>query len=319
MLHSSMLPAGGETSPGWDGTVRLGQDLARLAEIAGSRCAPAEVALLIDWDSWWALEDDGHPSDALRLRDLCLRMYRPLRTASVPVEMRHPEDDLSGYRVVVAPNLFLLSPKAAANLATFIADGGLAIIGPFSGIVASNCERGDGAHPSLLRDVVGIAVDEWWPVPGGDVGITFEDGSRYRATLWREAIRPASAETIARFDDAPLAGRPAITRNALGLGQAWYVGTVPDGPAMTDLVGRVLSAAGVRSLGVVPDGVQLLRRDGDEASYLFVANRTDEPVLVPVGDARGVDLLTGTRVEGELRLDAQGVAVVRIEAAGLSR
>jgi hypothetical protein len=49
-------------------------------------------------------------------------------------------------------------------------------------------------------------------VEHGGVGIAFTDGTRHRATIWREAIEIDSAEVVAIFEDSPLGGIPAVTR-----------------------------------------------------------------------------------------------------------
>ena len=38
--------------------MRLGRDLAALAPVAGAR-STADVVVLLDWESWWALELDS--------------------------------------------------------------------------------------------------------------------------------------------------------------------------------------------------------------------------------------------------------------------
>ncbi len=53
-FHSAMLPHGGTATRQWRETLALGADVRRLAEVAGSTTR-AEVALLLDWDSWWAV------------------------------------------------------------------------------------------------------------------------------------------------------------------------------------------------------------------------------------------------------------------------
>ena len=68
--------------------------------------------------------------------------------------------------------------------------------------------------------------------------------------------------------------------------------------------------AGVRPAAAVEPGMEVVRRvsaDGDR-SYLFCLDHTGAEQRVP---ARGVDLITGAWVEGEVRVPPRGVAVVR--------
>lgn len=314
MLHSAMLPAGGERTRGWHRTVSLGSELRRLAEVAGSRCAPAEACLLIDWESWWALDREGHPTDSLRYRDLALRAYQPLRDMNLAVDMRHPEDDLGAYRLVVAPNLFLLGTTAADRLTSFVRDGGVVLVGPFSGIVDASHRLPTGHHPGQLRDLLGISIEEWWPVAHGSVGVATASGVSVHGTVWRDAIDLGTAEAMGWFSDGVLEGRPALTRNLLGTGQAWYLGTVLDEHGMAWLMRQVTAAARVTPTALVPAGVEALVRHSGTGRYLFLANRTESDVSVPLGDIAGIDLLTGDRVADEVVLGPNGVVVIRDDA-----
>lgn len=311
MLHSAMLPPGGTTTRGWTSAVALGADLRRLAEVAGSRCPPAQVCLLVDWESWWALEQEGHPSDALRYRDLALRTYRPLRDRGFAVDMRHPEDDLSGYRLVVVPNLFLVSVRTAERLTAFARDGGIVVIGPFSGVVDAQLRLPGGHHPGQLRDLLGIAIEEWWPIPNGRVSIATSSGDAAQGAIWRDLIDLVSAEAVAWYTDGDLEGMPAITRARVGDGQAWYAGTLLDDAGMAWLIREATEAAGVAALVTVPPGVDVLVRQGPDARYVFLIERTGAETHVPLHDIRGTDLLTGVSVGGEVRLGPNGVMVIR--------
>ena len=73
-FHSAMLPHGGVETRTWREISALGDELARLDDLVGTR-VEADVALLFDWESWWALELPGKPSDALRLLPEVRRYY----------------------------------------------------------------------------------------------------------------------------------------------------------------------------------------------------------------------------------------------------
>jgi beta-galactosidase len=59
----------------------------------------------------------GRPSSqALELTGIVLDWYRPLFDANVAVDFARATDDLDGYRLVVAPNLYLLSDEGLSAL-----------------------------------------------------------------------------------------------------------------------------------------------------------------------------------------------------------
>ncbi|WP_460364502.1 beta-galactosidase, partial [Actinocorallia lasiicapitis] len=139
-FHSALLPHGGTDTRQWRETVALGRELKGLADVAGAR-TEADVALVFDWPSWWGLEaPESMPSNRLKLRELLLRWYVPLRRRGLDVDLAPPGRDLSAYRVVIVPNLYLCTPEHAANLAAF---PGELVVGPFSGVV----DAADRVHP----------------------------------------------------------------------------------------------------------------------------------------------------------------------------
>ena len=318
-FHSAMLPVGGTETRGWRATTALGRELRLLGEVAGARVAP-ETALIVDWESWWALDTVGHPSQRLRYREQVLGWHRPLHAANLAIDVRGPEDDLSAYRLVVAPNLFMLDEGAAANLGRFVERGGILVVGPFSGVVDRHHRIPAGPHPGLLRDLLGVTWEEVWPIPDDEsVAVGFASGERCRAVIWRDALDLAGAEALAAYVDGELAGWPAITRQVRGSGEAWYVGAVLDEPGMVTVIEQARRAARVEPVADVPRGVSAMRREGPGARYLFLVNFAAAGLDMPVARA-GVDLLTGAALVAgtTLRLEPRGAAVIR-EAAPTGR
>jgi beta-galactosidase len=309
-FHSAMLPPGGTAAAGWGDIVQLGRELRALEGVRGSRCVSADTALLLDWESWWALEQEGHPSSELSLPALVLAAYRPLWEANITVDFRHPRHDLSRYRLIVAPNLFLLDERAAKNLRGAAAAGAILVIGPFSGIVDPRYQVPEGAHPGLLRDVLGLIVEEYWPIEDGQVGVIFESGERCYASLWRERILVTSAEVLAAYEDGDLAGAPAVTLHRIGSGEAWHLGTVPDPHGMKLILHRAAVRAGVRPVAHVPKGVEACLRTDSTFEYLFLINHGDRPATIATG-VPSHELLSDRAIESLLTLEPRGVAVLR--------
>ncbi len=285
--HSAMLPHGGTASRGWARTVAFGRELTRLAEVTGAR-STADVAIILDWDSWWALELEEHPSQLLRWRELVRAWYGPLWEKNITIDFVPVTADLTGYRVVLAPNLYLTTTALAARLESYVAGGGHLVTGFFSGLVDEHDHVHPGGYPGVLRDLLGLRIDEFWPLPASEPVQVELAGSVYTGTLWRDWIVPGTCEVLGSYASGVLRGRPAVTRNASGSGAAWYVSTLLSHSGLADLFGRVLAEAGVPS---GPAGAEITRR-GD---YTFVLNHGDEPVAVPLP---GFDLLTGAAYTG---------------------
>lgn len=313
-FHSAMVPHGGSETRGYRDTRSLGQELAALPRLAGTRVR-ADVALLHDWESWWGLELDSHPSGDLQQLDAHLAHYAPLFDAGITCDVVHPARDLSSYKLVVVPNLYLMDETVAANLRAYVEAGGHLLVSFFSGIVDA-CDRAYlGGYPAPLRDLLGLRIDEFWPLPeDGETGLRFADGGRAAGTVWSEWIELEGAEAVAEFEGGELDGRAAITRHPFGEGVAWYLGSRPDAAGMRALMDRVAEDAGARPvLPGLPDGVQAIVRHGDGESFLFLLNHGTGDASVPL-PATGPDLLTAPSTPVDhVTLGPRGVAVVSVK------
>ncbi|MFJ7244694.1 beta-galactosidase [Kitasatospora sp. NPDC098652] len=302
--HSAMVPHAGPDSRIFREVTDTGEALARLGELAGSTVR-AEVAVLHDSDAWWALGVDGLPSPELDYYAALRRAHRALWDAGRTVDLAHPEHDLSRYRLVLAPALFLLTDAGAENLRRYVADGGTLLVQHFSGVVDEHLHSRLGGYPAApLREALGIRAEEYRPLRQ-DEEITLSDGST--ATSWTESLRTEGAEALAAYTHGPLAGSPALTRHAFGSGHGWYLSTRLDDAGYAALVERLLAAAGAApELPGLPRGVEAVTRHApDGRAWHLLLNHRPEAVPLP---RPGHDLLTGTTL-GEL--PPGGCAVLR--------
>ena len=101
-FHSAMLPHGGTRTRVWREVVGLGADLQDLAELAGTEVV-ADVAMLWDFESFWAQDLEWRPSIDVTHKDRIRAYYEALWRDGLTVDFRLPTHDLSGYRLVVVP------------------------------------------------------------------------------------------------------------------------------------------------------------------------------------------------------------------------
>ena len=324
-FHSAMIPHGApQSSPTWHEVVELGAELRGLDAIRGSR-VPADVAILLDWESWWALELPSKPSNRIQQIAQLEAFYRPLFAANVTADFARPTDDLSRYKLVIAPSLYLVSDAGAANLAAYVEAGGNLLMSFFSGIVDANDHIRLGGYPQPFVRALGLQVLDW--VPLGDteaVAVHFADAGKGSngatggpiGDMWAELIEVQGAEVLATFAASHLKGHPAVTLNRFGAGSAQYVSTQLDQAALAQLVKSACMRTGVSPVMAVAAGVEAVRRDVPGGSILFLLNHSDAPVEIAVpGDAvslNGAKAMT----DGRLHLDPGDVAILHRSEVG---
>ena len=304
--HSGMVPHAGTDTRVWREVVELGETLSAIAEVAGSTVR-AQVAVLFDWQARWGAELDSHPSRDLTYLDMMQALYRALWDAGVTVDFVHPDGDLSAYRLVVVPTLYVTTDHSAANVQSYVERGGQALITYWSGVVDEFDHVRLGGYPGAFRDLLGVSTEEFYPLREGEQ-VHLAGGPLDGATagVWTELLTLRGAKEVSSYVDGPLPGIPALTRNNAGTGTAWYLATRAGPAGLAALMRELCASAGVETHDM--DGVEIVRRHGAGASYLFVLNHTNAEVLVP---ANGTDLVTGQACSGTVGISAGSVAVVR--------
>lgn len=309
-FHGALVPhVGTENSRVWREVTALGAELGALDKLLTARVT-ADVAIVFDWESWWALEIEGRPSADVKQVAQMWRYYEQLWDRNIAVDFVPPSADLRGYRIVCVPNLYLVRDKAAQNIEQYVADGGTLVMSFFSGIVDEHDHIRLGGYPAPFRRLLGLRVEEFEPyTPEQTNGIRFADGATFGCTLWSDLLDLEGAEALAHYTDDWFATRPAITRHSFGQGMAYYLGTQPDHAAMGRIMERALDEAGVQPPLVAPRGVEVVRRGAGDESYLFVLNHRAEAVTVQL-DHAAYDLITGQEHHASLALEPYGVAIL---------
>jgi beta-galactosidase len=265
--HGAMLPHAGPDSRIFREVCDLGKELGDLTDVLGTTVA-AEVAVVLDWDSWRAVELDHQPHSGFRYVDRIREYYTPLWKMNVTVDFVHPEADLSRYKLVVAPNLYQVSDAAADNVIGYVEGGGKLVIGPFSGVSDPDERIRLGGYPAPFRDLLGVRIEEYWPLPDDTpLELRSELFGDFGAVAWAEWLTVGGATVLAEIASGPLAGIPAMVRNDYGAGTAWYVATLPEERVLARLLAQACELAKVEPvLPGLPDGVEAVRR-GD---HIFV-------------------------------------------------
>lgn len=310
-FHGALVPhVGVENSRIWREVSALGNELKEFGLMAQG-AVEARAAILIDWQSWWALELDSKPSGDVRFLEQLQAYYGPLYAQNITVDFAFADSDLWAYQVLFVPNLYLVDDATAAKLERYVANGGVLVMSFFSGIVDEHEHIRLGGYPAPFRQFLGLRVEEFAPVAAGQANsVRFADGSEAACDLWADVIDLEGARTLATFTGDFYAGRPAITEHSYGHGRAVYIGTRLAPEAMARLLGEVCAAAGVRAPLDVPAGVEVVARSGsDGRRHLFVLNHRGEAISVPLPQSM-YDLLAGERVNKNLSLESYGAAVL---------
>jgi beta-galactosidase len=309
-FHGGMVPHGGRETRTWREVVALGQELKQLQEVCSAQ-GRSDVAIIFDWESWWALEGDCKPSVDARQLEVGMDYYSTLYNNNIGVDFVHPDADLSGYKVVIAPVLYQVRAGLSEKLDAYVSQGGRLVMSFFSGIADERDHVYLGGYPAPFRKILGLRVEEFAPYAQGQTnGLYTEDEELFGTSVWSDVIVSEGAKAIAHFQSDFYANQPAITENSYGSGLTYYVGTKLEMAGMQWLLKRVLDEAGVRAPLEAPANVEVIQRHNEQNSYTFLLNHNLESVTINL-PAGGYDLISQREYRSSIIVDPRGVAIIR--------
>lgn len=156
-LHSGMVPHAGAASRTWNDVVQVGDVLARLGAVVGTRC-DARVAVVIDWESEWARAAAIGPTDLGVPFTQARAWHRTFWEAGIAVDVVGADSDLEGYSLVVVPGLFMDCPELVSELGRVCENGAQVLVTGPTGVVGPNMEAVLGGYLGSFRELLGVRV-----------------------------------------------------------------------------------------------------------------------------------------------------------------
>ena len=249
-MHAGLLRPDSADAPAMSECMQVANEINDLPDVG---TAQADVALVFDYESAWAWEAQPQGADFDQFR-LAFAAYCACRRAGLNVDILPPDaDDLSAYKLTLAPGIMHLSDPLRAAL-----KGATALIGPRTDTKTEHISIPTPMGPNVDGLDTTVALTESLPP---DVGVPLENGGQF--LHWREVLE-GDAPVQLRSND----GYAAIVGDKLRYLAGW-----PD-DATWDLILRDLCDEVGLTHHNLPDGLRI--RDTD--SHRFVFNYAPDPM-----------------------------------------
>ncbi|TYP78095.1 beta-galactosidase [Paenibacillus methanolicus] len=301
----------------------LGQTMKDISDVVGT-VTPSQTAILFDWDNRWAIKDSQGPRNmGIKYEETVYAHHRALWEQGVATDIIGSEQDFAGYKLIVAPMLYLCREETGRKLEQFVEQGGTLVATYWSGVVDEHDLCHLGGFPGPLRKTLGIWAEEIEGLYDHDRnGVALAEGNalglqgEFESGEICELIHAEAAEVLGTYTGSFYAGRPALTLNRFGQGRAYHMATRLKDDFLGAFYKRIVDEAGVaRAIDTeLPAGVTAQVRTDGETEFVFLMNFSGAEQQVEL-DARGYrDMESGEPAEQSVALPVNGIRLLTRQA-----
>ena len=318
-FHGAVVDhAGHENTRVFRDVALVGQALEMLDEVVGTTVHP-QVAIVYDWENRWAMEEaQALARDRIQYEETCVAHYTAFWKQGVPTAIIGAKEDFSQYKLVIAPMLYMTHPGVGERIESFVREGGTFVTTYWSGIVNENDLCHLGGFPGPLRAVTGIwseEIDTLHPDENNSLVMSSNSPSllgTYRIQDFCDLIHAETAQVLAVYSDDFYAGRPALTVNRFGKGEAYYMAARTGEDFLHSFYNALAQKLSIsRTLDAeLPCGVTAQLRTDGQNRYIFVMNFNHEKKDIQLTGVYA-DMLTGEIRQGRLELAPLDVKVLK--------
>ncbi|PFN99413.1 beta-galactosidase [Bacillus sp. AFS076308] len=290
---------------------KVGQTLEKLSDVVGTN-RPADVAILYDWESNWALNDaQGFGLETKRYPQTLVDHYRTFWEQDIPVDVITKEQDFSSYKLLIVPMLYLVSEETIARLKTFVANGGRLVMTYISGLVNEHDLTYLGGWHKDLQEMFGMKPIETDTLYPSDKNYVSYRSQVYELKDYATVIELDTAKAEAQYKVDFYANTPAVTSHQYNQGKTYYLGGRLEDEFHREFYQELINELVLQPVVSVKHekGVSVQVRQAPKHDYIFVMNFTEKKQPIVLED-HVKDLVTGEELTGELILETYEVRIL---------
>ncbi|MBC8076221.1 MAG: beta-galactosidase [Chloroflexales bacterium] len=291
---------------------QIGRELEALATRLVATRGAAQIALVSDYDNEWDGELDGwHGPYA---RQSVNAWVTALQYGHIPADALYLRPattlgELAKYRVLVYPHPAILTDATADLLTAYVRQGGTIVFGCRTGYKDTTGQCYMRPMPGPVADLCGVTVADFTRIEPSESAPTLRwrdgDDAPMATGAFNDILQVEApgAEVLAEYAGSYYAGAPALVRNGLGNGSAYYYGGVFSAEVAGALIPRLGLVSPVGDWLELPQPVELCVRESAESGerLIFLLNYSDADQTVTL-HKEATDALSGKRVQGSVAL-----------------
>lgn len=309
-----LLPHSGKESRLYGEFKKMGTELGSLSGLIEGTRPCAKVAITYGYESRWAVKASVYP-DCVDPVVEAVDLHKGMAKVVTSVDAVDPRADLSSYRLLVAPRMWLVDEAVAENLRTFVSAGGTLCLTAGSGVVDEYGKCFEEPRPGRLAEMAGVWVSDFVATDDLDLGVESESDPMLNGlsgSVLVDEIHLDGAKVVATHARGWRKGSPAITCNTFGKGQVIYLGLRLDETCYEPFVKWLADQAGIDQEFERSEKVSVYERVGDGYKLLFLLNWSDQTRSMEIGDG-WVDAVTQVPLGFEVLVSANDLRILKSE------
>ena len=291
---------------------QVGEILDKIKEIKGSM-KQSKVAIIYDWENDWALKDaQGFGKESRRYPQTLQSHYKYFWDKNISVDVVTPQQDLSKYSLVVAPMMYMMTEETMDRFRDYVKNGGVLVGSYLSGLVNETDLTYLGGWPKTLQEIYGIDVKEIDTLyPKDRNSIKFGNES-FEVVDYCTIIEAKEAEVLAKYEEDFYKNTPAITKNNLEKGKAYFIGARTNQEFLSKFYDKIVKDLDINEVEdfISECGISIQIRENKDAKYYFVMNFTEEEKNIEIKGSY-IDLILGKEAEILNIMKPYGVYVLK--------
>lgn len=277
---------------------QVGEILDKIKEIKGSM-KQSKVAIIYDWENDWALKDaQGFGKESRRYPQTLQSHYKYFWDKNISVDVVTPQQDLSKYSLVVAPMMYMMTEETMDRFRDYVKNGGVLVGSYLSGLVNETDLTYLGGWPKTLQEIYGIDVKEIDTLyPKDRNSIKFGNES-FEVVDYCTIIEAKEAEVLAKYEEDFYKNTPAITKNNLEKGKAYFIGARTNQEFLSKFYDEIVKDLDINEVEdfISECGISIQIRENKDAKYYFVMNFTEEEKNIEIKGSY-LNLISGKMME----------------------
>ena len=277
---------------------QVGEILDKIKEIKGSM-KQSKVAIIYDWENDWALKDaQGFGKESRRYPQTLQSHYKYFWDKNISVDVVTPQQDLSKYSLVVAPMMYMMTEETMDRFRDYVKNGGVLVGSYLSGLVNETDLTYLGGWPKTLQEIYGIDVKEIDTLyPKDRNSIKFGNES-FEVVDYCTIIEAKEAEVLAKYEEDFYKNTPAITKNNLEKGKAYFIGARTNQEFLSKFYDEIVKDLHINEVEdfISECGISIQIRENEDAKYYFVMNFTEEEKNIGIKGSY-LNLISGKMME----------------------